>query len=159
VSAAQAGAIGGMDFDAAITAHRQWRRRLLDFVAGGSHEQLDSAVVGRDDQCALGKWIYGTCQPALGRHPLCENLRSAHRAFHECAGEIIRKRQSGDIARARHLLGGDFARRSEETIHHIEAMRVGWQQRGDGDAQSAPPARQLPPAKAAVGDEDEWEEF
>jgi hypothetical protein len=45
-----------------IDAHMKWKGRLQNYVDGTSKEQLDPMIICRDDQCALGKWIYG---PAL----------------------------------------------------------------------------------------------
>jgi methyl-accepting chemotaxis protein len=158
--------IGGMDFDAAITAHRQWRRRLLDQLTGTSKEKLDPAVVGCDDKCALGQWIYGSCKPAMGNDPLCESLRVAHRGFHQCAAEVIRHQSAGRVADARRTLSGEFVKRSEETVRYIEEMRTAW----SGPAVPAPtasigatpkigtPPKQLPNPASQSAD-DEWAEF
>ncbi|MEW6164170.1 MAG: methyl-accepting chemotaxis protein [Pseudomonadota bacterium] len=165
--------IGGMDFDAAIDAHRQWKARLLNYVVGNSSEQLDPKAVACDDRCALGQWIYGSCRPVMGGQPVCEGLRTSHAAFHRCAGDIVSTKQAGNIAVARKLLGEDFTRLSQETIEKIEAMRSAWSQRQGGalgpalrDATprqlppegTVKPSQKIPPPHLA-SDEEEWEEF
>jgi methyl-accepting chemotaxis protein len=155
------GAVGGMDFDGAIDAHRQWKRRLLGYVVGTSDEKLDPQVVGCDDKCALGKWIYGSCKPAMGDDQRCESLRLSHGKFHGCAAEIIRARLADHKTDAMSLLNGDFAKFSDETVQHIESIRRVWAERGSA---GAPPTRPAPapqraiPAKLAQS-EDEWKEF
>jgi methyl-accepting chemotaxis protein len=154
--------IGGMDFDAAIAAHRQWRRRLLDQLTGSSKEKLDPEVVGCDDKCALGQWIYGSCKPAMGNDPLCENLRLSHRGFHQCAADVIRHQDAGRVTDARRLLAGEFVKRSDETVHHIESMRAVWSRPAapaSGPARIAPPSRQQLPNPASHSADDEWAEF
>ncbi len=48
-----------LDFMGAIEAHIRWKVRLESYISGEGREQLDPDVVGKDNQCALGKWIYG----------------------------------------------------------------------------------------------------
>jgi methyl-accepting chemotaxis protein len=153
--------VGGMDFDAAINAHRQWRRRLLDMLTGASQEKFDPEVVGCDDKCALGQWIYGSCKPAMGNDPLCENLRLAHHGFHQCAAEVIRHHGAGRVTNARQLLAGEFVKRSDETVGHIEAIRAVWSEPVAPARNAAVRpvlAKPIPLAHASAA-EDEWKEF
>jgi methyl-accepting chemotaxis protein len=153
------GPADAMDFDAAIKAHRDWKYRLLSFVAGTSKETLDPAVISCDDKCALGKWIYGSCRPAMGGDKRCQGLVTSHANFHRSAGEIVRRKMSGDAKTATQVLKGDFAKYSDETVRNIEYIRGAWSAKGSGAAAttgSKPPAR-VPPG-LAQGD-DEWEEF
>jgi methyl-accepting chemotaxis protein len=154
-------AVSGMDFDGAIDAHRQWKRRLLGYVVGSSDEKLDAEVVGCDDRCALGKWIYGSCRPAMGGDQRCENLRISHAKFHGCAADIIRAKLANRKTDALRALNGDFVKYSDETVRHIEAMRGAWAVRGrvgSRPARAAPAVRPVVPAKLAQT-EDEWKEF
>jgi methyl-accepting chemotaxis protein len=152
-----------LDFDAAIGAHQKWKQRLLSFVADTSHEKLDPAVVGCDDKCALGQWIYGSCKPLMASDPRCQNLVTAHANFHRCAGEIVRYKLADRKRDAMTVLKGDFTKYSDETVRHIETMRVAWSARAAGtNRQSAYRTPELPakvvPARLAH-DEDEWQEF
>jgi methyl-accepting chemotaxis protein len=153
--------IGGMDFDTAIAAHQKWRRRLLDMLTGASNEKLDPEVVGCDDKCALGQWIYGSCKPAMGNDPLCENLRLSHRGFHQCAAEVIRHHGAGRVTNARQLLAGEFVKRSDETVGHIEAIRAVWSGPVPPERTvAARPVLAKPVLPAHVNaPEDEWAEF
>jgi methyl-accepting chemotaxis protein len=153
--------IGGMDFDAAIDAHQQWRRRLLGYVIDSSHEQLDPEVVGCDDRCALGQWIYGSCRPAMGNDSRCESLRVSHADFHRCAADVIRKKLAGDKIEALQLIKGDFARLSDQTVRHIQTIRHVWEDGGvpPVEPQRAPQARPAILPAHLADDQDEWEEF
>ena len=50
-----------MNFLEMISAHVRWKQRLSTYIQDKS-EPLDPTIIGRDDQCRLGKWIYGEGQ-------------------------------------------------------------------------------------------------
>ena len=77
-----------MNFDEAITAHRQWRIRLLGAIAGTNPEPLEPRRVAVDDQCALGQWLYGEARQYADQSDY-QDLVLEHRAFHQCAGEVL----------------------------------------------------------------------
>jgi len=57
-------------------------------------DMVDVRVTERDDQCELGRWIYG--EAAHLRHlPEYEAARQAHAAFHACAAEVVRLTLAG----------------------------------------------------------------
>jgi len=156
-------AISGLDFDAAIEAHGKWKKRLLDYVDGGN-EQLDPAIVGRDDQCALGCWIHGDGRSLRGNAQYGD-LKIEHAGFHRCAADVIRTHMTGDSAGAREQIDGEFSNRSKRVIGLIEVMRSG--------KKKAEPVRltanvrpvqkltsgQVPVARLTAPDDDEWAEF
>ncbi|MCV5245159.1 CZB domain-containing protein, partial [Escherichia coli] len=73
-----------------INAHLQWRKRLEDCIEGTSQEKLDGGVIMLDDQCVLGKWIYGkAARSTLSLHPEFGELREAHRLFHLYASRVV----------------------------------------------------------------------
>lgn len=151
--------LAGLDFDGAIAAHGKWKQRLLDYVAGGG-EQLDPAVVGRDDQCALGCWIHGDGRALRGNAGYTE-LKGEHAGFHRCAADVIRTQLAGNSDGARAQISGEFSNRSARVIGLLQSMRHG--------GKSAPPLqlavaapRNISSVKMpahAVPDDDEWEEF
>ena len=151
--------LSGLDFDGAIAAHGKWKQRLLDYVAGDG-EQLDPAVVGRDDQCALGCWIHGDGR-ALRGNALYSDLKLEHAGFHRCAAEVIRTRMSGDDDGAREQIAGEFSNRSKRVIDLLESMQSG--------SKIAPKVAltATAPKKISTGqvlafsapDEHEWAEF
>ncbi len=163
------GGSGGVDFDAIIQAHLQWKFKLQQYL-DGKGEALDPAVVGCDDKCAMGKWIYSDGKASYGNDPLFEEMRRNHAAFHCCAGDVIRLAQKGDKAEAALLLRDDFAAQSALTVGQIRAMKKRHGQHGQGkklapvaqapsEKRPAPPAakRLAPPARQSG--EDEWVEF
>ncbi len=111
-----------MDFEGAIQAHVAWKGRLLAYVNGGG-EALDAGVVGRDDACALGKWIHSEGARYAGRLSFA-TVKSHHATFHRAAADVVRAAQSGDKAKALALIDGPaYVRASADTIAAIRALQ------------------------------------
>ena len=111
-----------MDFTKAVNAHVAWKVKLLSAISGG--EKLDHAIVCKDNQCELGKWIYG--EGAIhGSKVSYEPLRTKHAHFHKCAGDVVVKVNAGDKTGATAMLGAGsaFANASTDTVSAIVAMR------------------------------------
>ena len=113
---------GGVDFDAIIDAHQSWKQKLRSAIAGGEERKLNPDDVCKDNQCALGKWIYSAGR-AFEDTPDYEPLRHTHAEFHVCAADILRKAQQGDKDGANAMLVGDFFDLSNRTVQHIVAMK------------------------------------
>ncbi len=111
-----------VDFDTIIDAHQAWKKKLRSAIAGGEERQLNPDEVCKDNQCALGKWIYGAGK-AYESSADYEPLRHTHAEFHVCAADILRKTQQGDKDGANNLLVGDFFDLSNRTVQHIVAMK------------------------------------
>lgn len=75
-----------MDFDKAIHAHSEWKVKLR--AAINKKESLDSKVIAMDNQCALGKWLYGEGKLLYGKTPAFLECVSKHAAFHRVAGQV-----------------------------------------------------------------------
>ena len=160
------GGSGGVDFDAIIQAHLQWKFKLQQYL-DGKGEALDPAVVGCDDKCAMGKWIYSDGKASYGNDPLFEEMRRNHAAFHCCAGDVIRLAQKGEKAEAALRLRDDFAAQSALTVGQIRAMK---KRHGHGKTlapvplapagkRAAPPSTVPALAPARQSGENEWIEF
>ncbi|HZW26662.1 MAG TPA: methyl-accepting chemotaxis protein [Gallionella sp.] len=109
-------------FDDAVAAHIKWKVRLTQFIDGTGTEKLDSAVVCQDNQCALGKWIYGegSKYQHIGHF---DELRDRHALFHRCAGEVVKRVDNRDLNGARALLSGEFVEASKKTVASIMALK------------------------------------
>ena len=113
-----------MEFRDAIDAHVNWKVRLRLLMAG--QEKIDATVAAKDNECALGKWIYGEGSRALAKDPeTLEDLRKAHAAFHQTAGTAVRAIQSGDPARAEAMLeaDGEISERSFDVVSRIRKIQ------------------------------------
>lgn len=95
------------DFNAEeiISAHLKWKVRLKDFVNGSGKEQLKSSVVCKDDQCHLGKWIYGEGQ-RYSEFNSFDHLRQQHATFHKEAGMVVKAVEHGQKQEALSMLEG-----------------------------------------------------
>ncbi len=85
--------VEGIDIDAIIDGHRQWKVKLRDAIE--NHAHVDVATLRRDDCCALGQWIYGDGQ-RLGQRSSFQLLVQKHAGFHQVAGgvgELINQRR------------------------------------------------------------------
>jgi len=105
-----------------IDAHMKWKGRLQSYLEGTSKEQLDSTIICRDDQCALGKWIHG---PALNYFQGDEGfhkLRSDHAKFHIVAGAVVKKVQENDKTGSDALMKNEYARASRDVIQDLTEL-------------------------------------
>lgn len=111
-----------MDFSKAVDAHVNWIMRLQDAIDGG--DRLNVSEVGKDTQCELGKWIY-SAGAAHQDKPAFQNLKAKHAEFHQCAGEVVRKVNAGDLDGALGMVkkNGEFIRVSTETIDAIMLLK------------------------------------
>ena len=95
--------------DAALNAHAQWKKRLVDAVATGRSE-FDPVTVKKDDQCQFGKWLYGLSAADKASEDFAK-ARQLHADFHKVAGEILSLALAGKKAEAQAKLefGGDYS--------------------------------------------------
>ncbi|MDO9063916.1 MAG: CZB domain-containing protein [Sulfuricella sp.] len=94
--AADAVSSAGIDFMAAIEAHVRWKVRLENYIDGTTTEKLDVEIVGMDNQCPLGKWIYGAGGDKYNANPVFQEIRGIHADFHKCSAGIMRQADAGD---------------------------------------------------------------
>ncbi len=114
-----------LNFMGAIEAHVRWKVRLEAYINGTNQEHLDPDVVCRDDQCVLGKWIYGSGGEKYGNHPMFPVLKQTHMNFHRSAGDIIRTVDAGDREKARTMLNsGDYARHSHRVKSDLARLSI-----------------------------------
>jgi len=110
-----------MNFFDAINAHVAWKVRLQKHIKGVSEELLDATVVGRDDLCSLGKWIYNHVD-LHGEMPLFRQVQEQHADFHRCAAEIIDTANRGDQVEAEHKLHHDYAHLSHMIVKSLSRL-------------------------------------
>jgi methyl-accepting chemotaxis protein len=77
--------VEGIDVDAIIDGHRQWKVKLRDAIENG--DKVDVATLSRDDCCSLGKWIYADGQRLRERASFTA-LVNNHAHFHSVAGQV-----------------------------------------------------------------------
>ncbi|MBK6909207.1 MAG: CZB domain-containing protein [Rhodocyclaceae bacterium] len=150
----RSGSAGRFDFEAAMNAHMAWKGRLRDFIQGRG-EALDPAVISCDDQCALGKWIYGDGR-ALSHHRHYGELKRHHAEFHQCAGDVVKAQVDGQIERALELMSSQFGLKTAQVIRSLTALRDATQSSGRKIAPVSVSAKSQPVLPQGA---DEWEEF
>lgn len=111
-----------LDFAKWMAAHRNWRKRLSDYIHGSSQEQLDEGIVCRADRCDLGKWIDGNGSRFYGKLPVFGKLRDQHADFHRCAGHVINVFKREGQHAATKALHTEFDLVSLKVIEHLEAL-------------------------------------
>lgn len=113
------------NFLTAIEAHVRWKIRLEAYLNGTSDEKLDASVVCKDDQCALGKWIYGEGGKTYGEHPKFQDIKETHTRFHICAGEVIKLADKGEVETARKMLcSGDYYKASHRVTSDLAKLSL-----------------------------------
>lgn len=88
-----------LDLSRAKTAHLAWKSRLRAFLDGSATLSEEQAVSHR--HCDFGRWYYSP--EGLARYPEVPELREVetpHAELHQCIAEIIRAKNSGDLAAA-----------------------------------------------------------
>ncbi|MCM2322220.1 MAG: methyl-accepting chemotaxis protein [Oligoflexia bacterium] len=112
-----------LDFDGALSAHTDWKIKLVKYLANPDRS-IDPNTVGRDDQCALGKWLYsdGRAYESLSEYT---KLQENHAKFHASVSEIIVAADSGDGQKAQLLMNpnSSFFQCSHTTVELIREMK------------------------------------
>ncbi len=122
MQAVQSAISDGLDIEAAIAAHQNWKLRLLAFLQGRSEEVLKPEVICFDNRCDLGKWIHSTGQQRLGRYPGFTALMSHHRMFHYAASNVVALAQAGKGEEARKMFAGQYESSSNAVIEDLEKL-------------------------------------
>ena len=112
--------IGGLNFKTALESHIRWKMQLLGVIDATGSEVFDPRIVAQDNQCALGKWIYGQGGKDYGNNAEFKELVAAHNNFHKCAGHVLDLSLDGKHTQAKQdVEGGAFAKASQETSRHL----------------------------------------
>ena len=83
----------------ALEAHRAWRTRLQQAIDTGT-STTPVEVAGKDDRCALGKWLHGP-DPFRDREPgVWQTLHDLHEQFHRNTAKILELATSGQTKQA-----------------------------------------------------------
>jgi hypothetical protein len=119
------GRIAGLDFRGAIDAHMAWKVRLEKCMANDNEEGLKVDVVGRDDQCVLGKWIHGPGGQQFGHLREFQEMKMEHMRFHLAAGDVLACCVAGDKDGAMEKLrAGEYPRASARVKLHLSRLYV-----------------------------------
>ena len=121
--AAKSQVVEHFDFGSAVAKHLEWKTRLRNAALRG--EQLDAAVIARDDCCPLGQWLHGAGRQWSTR-PQFTSLLQQHASFHRAAGQVAQLVNRGDRDEAQRLLhnGSAFAESTQLVLQSIKALQT-----------------------------------
>ncbi len=111
--------------DDGLKAHAEWKNRLIRVFNGTSTETFVPEVVCKDDQCGLGKWIYGNAQKKFGHTQRFHYLKESHAEFHRVASTALKSAMSGKSGDIHHLISpqSEFGKASSEVIGHLVSLK------------------------------------
>lgn len=114
---------GGIDFAKVIAAHTAWKTKFR--AAINRQETMDSATIGRDDCCELGKWVYSSGRQMLGQHPDFVSLVARHKAFHTEAGLVAKAINERRFSRALQMIGSgsEFSKAASDVVSAVGRLR------------------------------------
>ncbi len=75
-------------FEEAVHAHEQWKAMFARAIRDGG-SGLTTETVSRDDQCLLGRWLYGGATTAVANPAAFTMLRDVHAEFHKAATAVL----------------------------------------------------------------------
>lgn len=111
-----------MNFNQVIFAHSDWKNRFKLFLEG--KEKLVQTDVAKDNQCELGKWLYG-----IGREhahlPEYLNVKEKHAQFHGVAAQVVGQSLKLPKDKAVQLVevGSDYAKASAACVNAISQLK------------------------------------
>ncbi|MFZ6725928.1 methyl-accepting chemotaxis protein [Undibacterium sp. MH2W] len=114
--------VEGIDIDAIIDGHRQWKVKLRDSIE--LREQVDVKTLCRDDCCSLGKWLYSDGQRLSGRQSF-KALVEKHAYFHQTAGQIgaLINEGSYDLAEEQLRHGTPFSQATSAVVLILSGIK------------------------------------
>lgn len=89
-----------MDFDTLINQHLKWKSQAESLFYETNCKTINPAIIGRDDFCELGKWIYSPTSDSLSSNETFLRLKKVHKEFHLYASKMLLECKSGNTDRA-----------------------------------------------------------
>jgi methyl-accepting chemotaxis protein len=75
-----------LDLTEAIAKHGQWKMKFRTAIK--EKQQIDAAMIAKDDCCTLGQWLHGEGGTRHGTLLQFQILVETHRTFHRVAGKV-----------------------------------------------------------------------
>jgi hypothetical protein len=112
-----------MNFDEAIAAHSDWKRKLGSYLQKPDHS-LKADDVAANDKCPLGKWIASEGHKHSTMSAFAK-LDTEHTRFHKAAADVIRRADKGENTAAEVVLGAhsEFGAASSSVVRAIMEMK------------------------------------
>jgi methyl-accepting chemotaxis protein len=109
--------------DAALAAHSQWKKRLLEAVSTGKSE-FKPETVKLDNACQFGQWLYGMSDAEQKSEDYLK-VKQLHAEFHKIAGSILQLAVSGkkDEAHAKLDPGGEYGKAAGKLVLALQTWK------------------------------------
>ncbi|NOU16254.1 MAG: CZB domain-containing protein [Bacteroidales bacterium] len=104
------------ELDKAIGAHGFWKTRLINTIESGKID-TDIETIRQDNQCAFGKWLYGSTLSSFDKSSNhYKTVKELHAEFHKAAAHVVELAVNGKKAEAEKMIayGGNYARISSK---------------------------------------------
>ena len=113
-----------VNWDDAVKAHAAWKMKLLNYIRDPK-VKLDPCVVGVDNRCPLGIWLYTDAKQKLGGVPEFEALIEEHARFHRAVGAAVEEVNAGKILNDQAVLGweSEYAAASRSVVTAITTLK------------------------------------
>ncbi len=113
-----------MDFKEAIRAHSDWKMKLSRYLENPDGS-LQPRIVGIDNGCTLGQWLYGAGK-RYESLPEFQHAKSLHSRFHSAAADIVSRANRGAAATAEAMLGSgsEYASTSTAVVAALMELEV-----------------------------------
>jgi|ERR1051326_182171 hypothetical protein len=114
-----------MNFDDAILAHSEWKRKLKQYLSNPDHS-LQAADVEKDDQCKVGEWLFTGGGHKYSCLEEFKTLVAAHAAFHRAAADLVRAADRGEIVSVEDVigLGTEFSKATSKVVSALVEMKA-----------------------------------
>lgn len=106
----------------AHNAHIKCKVVFEKYLDTTSPENLDPALICRDDQCELGKLLHGPAYKQFHMHGAFYTLRAIHAQLHFVAGNVVQKIKENDRAAAVALFDTGYADVSRKVMQSLTEL-------------------------------------
>jgi hypothetical protein len=109
--------------DNALTAHSQWKKRLLEAIESGQ-SIFKPEIIRNDNSCEFGKWLYSLSE--VDRLDLDYRIiKSLHSDFHKVAGEVLSMAMSGSRNEAQNKISntGEFGEITGKLLNALQMWK------------------------------------
>lgn len=106
------------EIQTAIAMHSMWKARLDKCIETGEFD-TPLHIVEQDDQCHLGKWLYGENIPSAARtSEAYQKVRDSHAKFHQVAAKVVELALAGNKQEAYRLMSsnGEYTKATTDLV-------------------------------------------
>jgi methyl-accepting chemotaxis protein len=103
-----------LNLENAIQKHAEWKIKFRTAIS--KQETMDAETISKDNQCDLGKWLYGEAKSLYSNLPSYNKLVEKHAAFHKEAAKVARAINAKNFKEAESMLnaGTSYTNASNE---------------------------------------------